>query len=332
LESKEIAADPKITTDTLTPNEVAESVEVPMGRRDGSSQKGSEISLLDLLIVLTRRRRDLLIGTAAMAAFSTIVSFLLPNRFTATTVIFPPQQNTASAVALLGQLGNASPLASLAGGSLGLKNPNDLQVAMLKSRTVEDAMVDRFHLKALYGNKRQSDARRGFEKAVDIENGLKDGLIRISVTDKDPNRAAEMSNAYVEEYKKLSATLAVTEASQRRLFFEQQLLEEKENLASAEEALKQIQQKTGLIQLDGQARAIIESVAELRGQVAAKEVQIRAMRQFAADANPDLQLAEQELAGLQNQLARMRAGSSASIRPSRANTSWTRCATWRASR
>lgn len=287
-------------------------MEIPLPVPQPAPEASAEISLLDLLIVLARRRRDLLAGTAAAAALAAIVSFSLPSRFTATTVILPPQQNTSSATAMLGQLGAANPLASLAGSSLGLKNPNDLQVAMLKSRTVEDAMIDRFNLMAVYREKRRSDGRKAFEKYSDIQNGLKDGLIRISVTDKDPARAAEMANAYVEEYKKLSATIAVTEASQRRLFFEQQLVQVKENLARAEEALKQTEQKTGLIQLDGQARAVIESVAQLRGQIAAKEVQIRAMRQFAAEQNPDLQLAEAELAGLQSQVARMGAASGSS--------------------
>jgi tyrosine-protein kinase Etk/Wzc len=291
------------------PGKHAVSVEIPLSIPQKSPEANAEISLFDLLIVLTRRGRDLLASTVAAAVLATIVSFLLPNRFTATTVILPPQQNSSSAAALLGQLGSANPLASLASSGLGLKNPNDLQVAMLKSRTVEDAMIDRFDLMALYREKRKSDARKAFEKVTDIENGLKDGLIRISVTDKNPRRAAEMANAYVEEYKKLSATIAVTEASQRRLFFEQQLVQAKENLADAEEALKLTQQKTGLIQLDGQARAVIESVAQLRGQVAAKEVQIRAMHQFAAEQNPDLQLAEQELAGLHSELARMGSGS-----------------------
>ena len=288
------------------------AVEIPMTVPRRPHEAADEISLLDLLIVLARRRRDLLAGTAATAVLAAIVSFLLPNRYTATTVVLPPQQNTSSAVALLGQLGSVNPLASLAGSSLGLKNPNDLQVAMLKSRTVEDAMIDRFNLMNLYRERRRSDARKALEKGMDIEDGLKDGLIRISVTDKSSRRAAEMANAYVEEYKKFSATIAVTEASQRRLFFEQQLVPAKENLANAEEALKQTQQKTGLIQLDGQARAVIESVAQLRGQVAAKEVQIRAMHQFASEQNPDLQLAEQELAGLQNELARMGAASGGS--------------------
>jgi len=303
-----MAVNETTVTEVPRPDKPAVSIEIPVYAPQQAPQASAEISLLDLLIVLARRRRDLLSGTAAAAVLGAILSFLLPNRFTATTAILPPQQNTSSAAALLGQLGSVNPLASLAGSSLGLKNPNDLQVAMLKSRTVEDAMVDRFSLMALYREKRWSDARKAFEKATDIENGLKDGLIRVSVTDKDPKRAAEMANAYVEEYKKLSATIAVTEASQRRLFFEQQLVQAKDNLASAEEALKRTQQKTGLIQLDGQARAVIESVAQLRGQAAAKEVQIRAMRQFAAEQNPDLQLAGQELAGLQSQLARMGAG------------------------
>src|SRR6202035_3875870 len=183
--------------------------------------------------------------------------------------------------ALLAQFSGLSSVASLAGGSLGLKNPNDLQIAMLKSRTVEDAMVDRFHLMELFGVKYRSDARKKFENVVDIDNGPKDGLIRISVTDRNPQRAAEMANGYVEEFKRLSATLAVTEASQRRLFFEQQLSQAKDNLAHAEEDLKKTGQKTGLVQLDSQTRATIELLANLRGQIAAKEVEISGLRSFA---------------------------------------------------
>jgi uncharacterized protein involved in exopolysaccharide biosynthesis len=209
----------------------------------------------------------------------------------------------------MSQLGNLGSVASLAGGSLGLKNPNDLQVAMLKSRTVEDAMLDRFHLVELFKVKQRSDARKQLEKVVEIENGAKDGLIRISVTDRNPQRAAEMANGYVEEFKRLSANLAVTEASQRRLFFEQQLVQAKDNLANAEEDLKKTGQKTGLIQLDSQTRATIELVAELRGEIAAKEVQINVMRSFATGENPELQLAEQQLAGLRSQAEKMGAAS-----------------------
>ena len=275
-----------------------------------------EISLLDLLIVLVKRRRMILGAALGLALFGVVVSLLLPSRYTASTSILPPQQSSSGAAALLSQLGSGlGPVASLAGGSLGLKNPNDLQVAMLKSRTVEDAMVDRFHLVSLYKKKYRSDARKALEKVVDIDNGAKDGLIRISVTDADPRRAEEMANGYVEEFRRSSATIAVTEASQRRLFFEQQLSQAKDNLAQAEEELKKTEQKTGLIQLDSQARAVIGSVAQLRAQIAAKQVQIGAMRSFAAGENPELQMAEQELAGLQAQQAKFGAASDALLIP-----------------
>jgi tyrosine-protein kinase Etk/Wzc len=268
-----------------------------------------EMSLMNLLIAIIRSRWLIAKITLGMAVAAAIISMLLPFRYTASTALLPPQQSSSSGAALMAQLGNLGSVASLAGGSLGLKNPNDLQVALLKSRTVEDAMVDRFHLVELYHTKRRSDAIKRLEKVADIESGAKDGLIRITITDKDPQRAADMANGYVDEFKKFSATLAVTEASQRRLFFEQQLSGAKDNLANAEEGLKRTEQKTGLIQLDAQARAAIQLIAELRAQVAAKEAQISAMRSFATGENPGLQMAEQELAGLQAQEQKMGAAS-----------------------
>lgn len=263
-----------------------------------------EISLLDLLVVLARNRRLILKTTIGVTLVALIATFILPNKYTASTAILPPQQNSSVGSALMAQLGAIGSLASL-GGGMGLKNPGDLQVALLKSQTVEDAMVDRFHLMDLFHAKRRSEARKKLESIVKIELGSKDGIIRISVTQHDPKLAADMANGYVEEFKKYSSGLAVTEASQRRLFFERQLAEAKDNLAKAEEDLKKTEQRTGLIQLDSQARATIGLVADLRGQIAAKEAQIAAMRTYATDENPELQIAIQQLAGLQAQAKKM---------------------------
>lgn len=268
-----------------------------------------EISLLDLLIVLAQNRRSILKMTIGMALIGLIVSLILPNQYTASTAILPPQQNGSAGSALMAQLGAFGSIASLGGASLGLKNPNDLQVALLKSRTVEDAMIDRFHLMELFKIKLRSTARKKLESIVDIESGVKDGIIRISVTDRNPQLATEMANGYVEEFKKYSAGLAVTEASQRRLLFEQQMNQAKDSLATAEEELKKTEQKTGLIQLDSQARATISLVASLRAQIAAKQAEISAMRSFATDENPALQLAEQQLAGLQGEAQKIGATS-----------------------
>jgi capsule polysaccharide export protein KpsE/RkpR len=206
---------------------------------------------------------------------------------------------------MMAQLSSMSAMAGAGASALGIKNPNDLQVSLLKSRTVEDAMVARFNLQTIYHTKYLSSARKQGEKKTSIDSGLKDGLIRLSVTDRDPRLAAEMANGWVEEYRRLTTTLAVDEASRRRLFFERQVTDARENLARAEEEMKQTEQRTGVIEMDGQAHAMIAAAAMLRAQVAAKQVEIQAMRQFAADENPDLERARQELSSQEAQLAAM---------------------------
>jgi uncharacterized protein involved in exopolysaccharide biosynthesis len=271
-------------------------------RKDAAAQ---EVHLLDLLIILARRRRFILWFTLGAAILTTITVLLVPNKYTASTVVLPPSQNSSVSSALMGQLGGSGALASMAGSSLGIKSPGDMYVALFRSRTVEDALIQRFGLMSRYHKKRMSDARTAFEDRSTVVFGVKDGLIRISVTDRDPTLAADIANGYVDEYRKLSANLAVTEAAQRRLFFQQQLLEANQNLAAAEEAMKQTQQSTGILQLDSQARSLIESAAILRGQIAAKEVELQAMKSYATEDNPQTVIAEQELAGLKGQLAKL---------------------------
>jgi len=185
---------------------------------------------------------------------------------------------------------------------LGLKNPNDIYVGMLRSRTAEDALIRRFDLLRAYRVNRMSDARRRLENASSILLS-KEGFVSISVEDKDRSRAPQIANGYVEQLRKLTQDLAVTEAGQRRIFFERQLELARNNLADAEQALKQTEQSTGVIQLDGQAKAIIESVVKLRAQMAAKEVELHAMRLFSTEQNPDVMLGEQKLSGMREQLA-----------------------------
>jgi len=267
-----------------------------------------EVSLLDQLIVLLEHRRFIGLCVLVAAASATIIAFLLPVRYEAKVVLLPPAQNSSLGSSLLGQLGNIGALgslASLASGNLGLKNPADMYIALITSRSVEDAMIQRFDLMKEYDEKKISDARKVLEQRTTISAGTKDGLIRLSVEDHNPARAAELANGYVEEFRKLSASLAITEAARRRLFFEQQLQQTKESLTAAENAMTKMQQSTGVLEIDSQARSLIESAAVLRAQVAAKQVQVDGMRAYAAENNPDLILAKQELAALQSQLARI---------------------------
>lgn len=263
-----------------------------------------EIHLLDFLIVLARHKKLVIGMPIAAGLLAMAISLMMTPVFTSTAKIMPPQQQQGSglAAAMLGQLGS---LAGAAGSIAGLKNPNDLYVGMLESRTIADNLINRFKLKERYESMTMDDARKSLDDVTDISNGKKDGMISISVNDKDPKFAAELANAYVDELTKLTHTMAISEASMRRLFFEKQLKDAKDQLADAEIALRKTQEKTGMIQLDGQVQAIISGIAQLKATIVAKEVEIEAMRTFAAGQNPDLLRAKEELRGLQAQLAKL---------------------------
>jgi uncharacterized protein involved in exopolysaccharide biosynthesis len=256
---------------------------------------------LELLLVLAREKKTIVLITLVATILATIIVFIIPKMYIATATILPPQQNQSMATALLGQVAGA---ATVDLRDLGLKNPSDVFVAMLKSRTIEDSLINRFDLRKVYNVKRYQDARKTLEKRSEIDPE-KEGLISISVSDRDPKRAADIANAWVDELRSLNQSLALTEAAQRRVFFEQKLTKERDDLATSELALKQIEQKTGLIQPDAQTRALIGAVADVRAQIASKEVQLQSLRTYATPNNPDVKRVQTELSELQAQYARL---------------------------
>ena len=261
-------------------------------------------SFLAVLVVLTRRKKFIFWTTLAFAVVACAVSFVLPKEYTATTLILPPQQGS-SLSSLLGEMGGLSSLAGLASGGFGSKNLDEMYMAMLKSESVEDAVIKKYGLLGEYHKKYYYDARKRLNWHTTIDDSKKDGLIRLSFEDQNPARAAEIANGYVEILRALSQHLAITEAAQRRVIFEQQLDKAKSDLAASEEALKQVQLSTGFVQIDSQARALIQSAAAIRAQMVAKQVEIQAMQTYAGQGNPDLQEQEQELAGLRRQFTQL---------------------------
>jgi uncharacterized protein involved in exopolysaccharide biosynthesis len=262
-------------------------------------------NFLELATALACRKWFLLKATLAAGAAGIIVALLLPNWYTAETKILPPQQQAqSSATALLSSLAGSSlgSLASSAG--LGIKSPNDLYVGLLKTRPITDALIRRFDLQKIYRAKDMTAARKRLAELTSVVSE-KDGMISVSVEDKDRKQAATLANAYVEELRNLTKGLAITEASQRRLFYEEQLKQAKDDLAVAEVGLKQAQQKSGMIQLDAQAKSIIDTIGNLRARIAAKKVDLQALRSFATEQNAQVGVAESELAGMEAELARM---------------------------
>ncbi len=259
------------------------------------------INFLDYLIVLARRKKLIIGITMGAAVITAIISLIVSPIYQAETKILPPQQQASGMASQLQAIGQMS--AGLGLGSLGLKNPGDLYMGMLKSRPVLDRIIERFDLMNLYEAKYHVDARLKLLRVLNVRDDKKSSIITVNVEDKDPKRAADMTNAFIEELKNLNKGLSVTEASQRRLFFEEQLKDAKMALSKAEEAMKGFQEKTGAVRMEAQAYAVVGSISQVRAQIAAKEVQLRVMRTYSTAQNPDLQRVMEELKGLQAQLA-----------------------------
>ena len=266
------------------------------------TKQDDEISLIDLAITLAKHKKLIIGAPLIVAIVVAIYSFFIPPIYTADVQMLPPQQQS-SASAMLSQLGALGGMA----GAAGIKNPNDTYVAMLKSRTIQDSMIKRFKLQAVYKTKTPEQTRGALNGATKVTVG-KEGIIGISVDDESPQRAAILANGYVDALQQMTQVFAVTEASHRRLFYEKQLLQAKHNLGDAEIALKQLQEKTGIIHLDSQAQLGIGTAANIKGQIAMKEVELGAMRTFATGNNPDLVRTQQTISGLQAQLAKIETG------------------------
>jgi tyrosine-protein kinase Etk/Wzc len=275
--------------------------------RDGTQPSNTlvynhdEIQLLDLLIILAKSKGLIVAVTLAGALMSLVVAIGKPNVYTANAKILPPQPNQSAAASMLGQLGQ---LGQLSASSLGIKNPNELYLGMLKSRTVADKLIDRFNLSALYRTESMVVTRNALKEHSSLTLS-RDGLITVEFDDIDPKRAADIANAYVEELEKLTQTLAVSEAAQRRLFFERQLQRTKDELAKAQVAARSALESGGVTMVDEQGKSMIESIGRLRAQITAKEVQISASKGFATDQNPEIVRARQELSALQQQLQKL---------------------------
>ena len=266
-----------------------------------------EINLLDYLIVLAKRKNFIIKVTLGFAVIAAIISLIMSPIYKAETKILPPV-NGGSGIAtqLMNQLGQLGAIAGISGVPTNGKAPSELYIGLLKSRTVLDRMVDRFDLMKLYRTSYRQNARnRLLDDVLSVRDDRKSGIITINVEDKDPKRAAEMANAFVEELQKLNTGLAITQASQRRLYFEEQLKAAKVSLTQAEEGMKSFQEKTGALHMESQAKAVLEGIGMLRAQIAAKEVELKVMRTYSTAQNPDLQRVEEALKGLRAELAKM---------------------------
>jgi uncharacterized protein involved in exopolysaccharide biosynthesis len=259
----------------------------------------SGLGLLDLVEVFAARLRLLILGPIVVASLFYASVRNRPDQFTSTTRFLPPQQQQGSAAALLQGLGGT--LGGLASASGAIKNPADQYVAMLNSRSIQDALIERFHLQKDQASVSREALRRQVKGGTQIAIS-KEGLIEVSYTSGSRTEAAEFANAYVDELRNLLARMSVTEAQQRRVFFDKHLREAKDNLIRAEQALQQVGVNPAMLRA-ATPQVALEGVARLTAQVSALEVRISAMHGYMTSSSPELQQAQYELNALRGQLA-----------------------------
>ena len=280
-------------------NDANATPSVPMPDED-------EISLLDLATALGEEKATLFAIPFITTLVAVVVSLMMTPIFTAKTVVMPPQQQQSGAAAALASLGG---LAGLAGAAGGIKSPDEMYVAFLGSVGMQNRIIAELKLQERYEAKTLTDTRAALKTQMRFASDKKSGLLSIEADDKDPAFAAELANRHVVELRAMLGRLAVTEAQQRRQFYEQQIQQTQDKLALAEVAFRAAKEKSGMQVTSVLAETGVRASAELRGQIAAREVQLQAMSRFATAQNPDTQRIASELSALRAQLNKAEQGS-----------------------
>lgn len=264
----------------------------------GAVDAAAQASGLNQLRTLVNHAYQLVLVPLACGVLALAGSYLITPTFTARTSFIPPQQQQSAAASALASLGA---LASIAGGSLGSsRTPADQYVSLLQSTTISDRLIDGFGLMAAYDTELRVDARRQLDKYVRIALGRRDGLIVIEVDDKSPKRAADMANRYVEELRNLTSKLALTEAQQRRVFFESQVSQTKTKLAATQQSLEASGFNAGALRAEPKAAA--ETYARLKAELTGTQLRLESARQSLTDSAPEIQQLLARMSALRVQL------------------------------
>lgn len=259
------------------------------------------IGLGELIAILARRWKLFTGGSIAVGAMALGVSFLIPPTYTARTMFLPPQQPQSAAASALASLGALSGLAS---GSLGsVKTMADQYVSLMQSVNVKDRLVDRFKLMDEYESKYRFEARNRLSQNVRINLGKKDGLITVEADGSSPQLAADLANAHVDELRRLTSELALTEAQQRRAFFEAELKKTRGNLSQAQQQLQQSGFNAGALKTEPKAAA--EAYGRIKAEATAAEVKLQTLRRTLVESAPEVQQQLTLLGALRTQLSRL---------------------------
>ncbi|MBI1911528.1 MAG: lipopolysaccharide biosynthesis protein [Deltaproteobacteria bacterium] len=283
-----------------------------MNNGKNNLNSSEEIDLLDYWRVLKKRRNLIAYIIGASLVIAVVLCLALPKYYIARASVMPPKDDSMLQGITSELSGSLGGLASLAGAD----TPADLWVGILKSRNVKDAIIKKFGLMEAYDMDTIQDTLEELEENVAIEKSEDDDIVSVTVEDKDPVKAANMANAYIQELDRINRGSVMTSGHRTRSFIEKRLQEAKTELQAIEGALKHFQERNKAVKLDDQSKAIIESIGELKGQLMAKEVELDTLQSYAAPTNPRVQLLKTSIDGLKKKLRELEAGRGTKANPS----------------
>lgn len=257
--------------------------------------------------LLWDRRRFLIRATAAGLLASTLVAFLIPKSYISTAQLMPPDQQSSSALAMMaGMAAKAGGgIGTMAGDLLGIKSSGALFIGVLRSETAQDRLVGKFDLRKVYGSRLIMDARRRLDENTSISEDRKSGIISIRVTDHNPQRAAAIANAYVDELNSLVAQLSTSSAHRERVFLEERLKVAKRDLDEAANQLAQFSSRNNTLDIQQEGKAMLDAAGTIAGEFIAAQSQLEGLRRIYTDNNPRLRAMQGRVAELRRQLEKL---------------------------
>lgn len=278
-------------TDNLQPGDVEERI---------AAQDNRKLAAFTLEVLKQKRR--ILLCALTLAVLTALLSLIVKPYFSATIEVIPPSTKVASSLSIFSAAGGISDPFGYGGfgSALQTKAQGDAFMEMLSAWQVQDAVVKRFNLTDIYKVPTVRSARSQLS-ADTVMEGAK-GYVTIKFTAPNAQLAAAVANGYIDEVRLFMRGMALTEATQRRAFYEQQLAKVKDDLTQAETDFKTMQQSSRIIAVDAQARQLIEEAASLRSRITAREVELQRMRSYSTDSNPQVQILQTELSALRGQL------------------------------
>ena len=258
------------------------------------------------LRLLWSRRRFFFRAAAAGLLASTLLAFLIPKSYTATTQLMPPDPQSTSGMAMMAALAaKGGGLGMMAGDLLGLKSSGAMFIGVLRSQTSEEHLIEQFDLRKVYGKRLVVDARRVLDENTSISEDRKSGIITISVTDHSPERASAMAAAYVDELNLLVAGLSTTAAHRERVFLEDRLQVAKQDLDDATSQLAQFSSKNHTLDIQQEGKALLDAAGSIAGQMIAAQSQLEGLRQIYTDSSSRVRALNARVGELRRQLEKL---------------------------